>query len=115
MAKKAAPTKKAQGAQPVKSPVAAQSEAVRICYERIIPEDIAKKAGKSPFDSQSRMALIKGKLWTSGQILRCRFLHGDPKVQKKVEEVAHLWEKHANVKFKFVKTGPAEIPGAISG
>jgi hypothetical protein len=113
MAKKVATTKKVQSAKRAKptteAPTEAPADTVHICYERIIPADIAKKANSGTFDNQTKMALIKTKLWTPGQILTCRFLHGDPQVQKKVEEVAHLWEKYASIRFKFVKSGPAEI------
>jgi hypothetical protein len=55
------------------------------------------------------MALVNSKKWPAGSTIRCRFLDGSPKVRRKVEAIAHKWEQHANLKLKFVKSGPAEI------
>ena len=103
------------------------SARAHICFERIIPDAIdgermvrrALRRAMADSDGgslnandvahRSRMALIKSKQWTSGQELRCRFLHGSVAVQKKVEAIAHQWEKYANIKYKFVKTGEAEF------
>lgn len=98
-----------------------------ICFERIIPDALDSErmvrralrrtmmeAEGGTLDPQAvqtrtRMALIRSKQWQPGQELRCRFLHGSTEVKKKVEAIAHEWEKHANIKLKFVKTGDAEI------
>ncbi|MDZ4849724.1 MAG: M12 family metallopeptidase [Pirellulaceae bacterium] len=103
------------------------SARAHICFERILPDLIdgermvrrALRRAMADSDGgslnaddvahRSRMAIPLSKKWETGQILRCRFLHGSATVQKKVEAIAHQWEKHANVKFKFVKTGDAEI------
>lgn len=99
----------------------------RICFERIVPDEIdpermvrralRRTMMESDRDSldpsevahRTRMALIRSKLWQPGQTIRCRFLQGTASVKKKVEAIAHEWEKHASIKFKFVKTGEAEI------
>lgn len=105
----------------------------RICFERIIPDEldsermvrralrrmILERDGDTLdpgiVQSRNRLALIRSKQWQPGQELRCRFLHGSPTIHKKVEAIAHQWEKHANIKFKFIKTGEAEIRIAFSG
>ena len=105
-------------------PVAAKS---RICFERIVPDevdperlvrramraemtkDIDKELNPDEFATTTRMALVISKKWENGSTLNCRFLDGSAKMQKAVEAAAHQWEKFANVKFKFVKAGPAEI------
>ena len=106
---------------------ASATAGMRICFERIIPDDIdaerparralrdfmAESLGR-PLDPEeiahhTRMALINTKKWQPGTSLRCRFLDGTPKIKKAVEGVAHQWEQYANIKFKFVTTGDAEI------
>lgn len=100
---------------------------VKICFERIIPDEqdpeaearknlrafMAKSADK-PLNADemghlARMAVVNSKRWGSGAVLKCRFLDGSAKMKKKVEAIAHQWEQHANIKFKFVTTGTAEI------
>jgi hypothetical protein len=100
---------------------------VKICFERIIPDDIdperpvrramrefmMKSSGKPLQPNEmahiTRMALVNSKKWPAASKIRCRFLDGTAKVRKKVEAIAHQWEKHANIKLVFVKTGPAEV------
>jgi len=48
-------------------------------------------------------------LWQPGTTLCTRFLGGDPAVRKKVEHYAHQWKQYANIKFKFVEAGSAQI------
>ncbi len=125
MAKKAA-KKRAKKAVP--EPVAEENtQPVKICFERIIPDDLdpervvrrrmrealAATAGRTldadEMGNLARMAVVNSKRWTTGSTLRCRFLDGSVRMRRKVEEFAHLWEKHANIRFKFVTSGPAEI------
>lgn len=100
---------------------------MKICFERILPEELdtersarrairnfmAESLGRTlnpqEIGHHTRMALVNTKKWDSGTTLRCRFLDGTPKVKKAVEAVAHQWEQYANIKFKFVTTGNAEI------
>lgn len=105
----------------------AHDEPVKICFERILPDDLdLDHAGRramrnalitglgKPLDAGemihvSRMAVVDLKRWAKGSTLKCRFLDGSPTMKKKVQAVAHQWEKCANIKFKFVTSGPAEI------
>ena len=100
---------------------------VRICFERIIPDELdterpmrhvlrqqlAASAGRKLSASQTahiaRMAVILSKKWSPGSTVRCLFLDGSPKMRKKVEAQARHWEKYANIKLKFVDAAPAEI------
>jgi hypothetical protein len=126
MAKKKAAKKTAKKTAP--EPVIEESaEPVRICYERIIPDALDPEravrrslrevmAANAPrglnaeeVEHVARMAVVKSKTWPTGSTLRCRFLDGSAKMQKKVEAIAHEWERHANLRFKFVADGPAEI------
>ena len=125
MATKAA-KKKAKKTAP--APVAEETaQPVRICFERIIPDELdperavrrtlretmaantRRTLDPDEMGQIARMAVVNSKRWTNGSTLRCRFLDGSAKMQKKVEALAHQWEQHANLKFKFVTSGTAEI------
>jgi hypothetical protein len=56
-----------------------------------------------------RMAIPVLKKWPNGTEVKCRFLDGSQTQRKRVEAKAHDWEQYANVKFKFVPTGSAEV------
>jgi hypothetical protein len=118
-------SKKTAVAPPSTSPV-------RICFERILPEEldtervarrrlgehmVAQRGASLKADGVPevmRMAVPMTKKWAPGTQLKCRFLEGSTKVKKKIEAVAHQWERHANIKFKFVASGPAEIRIALN-
>ncbi|MFC1878610.1 pre-peptidase C-terminal domain-containing protein [Chloroflexota bacterium] len=55
------------------------------------------------------LALKTSALWKVGRVLRCRFMGGNPTVQKKVEQIAHQWEQYANLKLVFGDDPDAEI------
>jgi hypothetical protein len=100
---------------------------VHICFERIVPDEfdhertarrrlgeqmVATRGGRLKADEVAevmRMAVPATKKWAAGTVLKCRFLEGSSKVKKKVETIAHEWSRHANIKFKFVASGEAEI------
>lgn len=109
------------------APSMGRNRIVKICFERIIPDELdperpirrvlrehmSATAGRplSPDEvgQIARMALVNSKKWPNGSSLRCRFLDGSATMRKKVQAIAHQWEKFANIKFKFVATGTAEI------
>lgn len=109
-------------------PLQTAERPVRICFERIIPDEVDPERnvrqvlrgqmmaarGEIRLNADevaqvTRMALIASKQWAKRSVLRCRFLDGTAKMQKKVRTLAQEWEKHANVKIKFVANGPAEV------
>jgi hypothetical protein len=57
----------------------------------------------------AKMALINAKKWENGKTLNCRFLDGQSAWQTKVQQKAKMWEQFANIKFKFIPSGDAEI------
>jgi hypothetical protein len=101
----------------------------RICFERIIPDALdseknvrrvlrdemmataggAKTLNANDVAHVARMAVVTSKKWAKGFTLRCRFLDGSVKMQKKVRTLAKGWEKYANIKLKFVTKGPEEV------
>jgi len=108
----------------------ASSEAhIMICFERIIPDELdAERHVRRAMREQlldaaggrgklkatdvarvTRMALVNSKKWKPGTTLRCRFLDGSTKMKSKVTAMAKEWEKYADIKLKFVPSGPAEI------
>jgi len=100
---------------------------VRICFERIIPDDLDPErpvrrvlreqmaaTSRRPLNAAemahiARMAVVNSKKWTKGSTLRCRFLDGTTKMRRKVEAIARQWEQYSNIKFKFVSFGIAQI------
>jgi hypothetical protein len=98
---------------------------VHICFERIIPDELDPEAhvrramreamteGRRPSPNErhrvARMAVQNSKKWGAGAIVTCRFLDGRPAWQKKVEAIAHEWERVANMTFRFVKSGTANV------
>ena len=103
------------------------NQLVKICFERIIPDEIdpernvrralrgvlAEKTGATlnaaSMAHLARMAVVISKKWPAGSILKCLFLDGTAKMQKKVQAISHEWEKHESIKFKYVKSGTADI------
>ncbi|HQY90367.1 peptidase [Caldilinea sp.] len=60
-------------------------------------------------DLPQSLALVTMKLWKPGMTLRVRFLDGDPVIQQRLQPFAHVWSKHANLKFVFGNDPNAEI------
>lgn len=110
-------------------PLQAVVRAPRICFERIIPDEldpermvrralrnrmIETAGGERTLQADgvariTRMALVDSKKWPRGSTLRCRFLDGSSRMRSKVRTLAREWEQHANIKLRFVSSGPAEI------
>jgi hypothetical protein len=100
---------------------------VKICFERIIPDDLdperavrhtlrdtmAANVGKTLNADEmahiARMAVVNSKKWPARATVHCRFLDGSPKMRRKVREVAHQWERYADIRLKFVSSGTAEV------
>lgn len=128
-AKKAAP--RARSAKAATKKKAGDGQALHICFERILPQDmdpgrgarhvirelIAQKRGGDSFgalpkedrDHVMRMAVQLSKKWPEHTVLKCRFLDGTPTMQRKVKAAARIWESYENVKFKFGSDANAQI------
>jgi hypothetical protein len=118
-----------KAAKPASTPTPSTEQKVKICFERIIPDELdsermvrremrrqmieaAGGAGKlkaSGVAHVARMAVINSKKWPAGSSVRCRFLDGSTKMKKKVTAIAKEWEQYADIKLKFVSSGEAEI------
>lgn len=94
---------------------------IRMCIDKFVPEDRVSAAEADALAQRPdnmiavpipggrslgrpRMAIITAALWATGKpgdVIKARFLDGADVVQHKVEQVAHEWEQHANVRFEF--------------
>jgi hypothetical protein len=101
-----------------------------MCIDRFVPDDRAAAAEAAalrerpdnrlivplggpmgvPRDlGRPRMAIVTEAMWEAGSELAVRFVDGDADVQRRVEEVAHAWEEHANIRFAFGDAPDATI------
>jgi hypothetical protein len=115
------------------APLADSQVPYRICYDRVVSDEASpalavaervaveqaahnratQPATRGPDASgvitTPRAAIVNLKKWQNGSALTCRFLDGDATQKKKVQAKAHLWEQYANVTFKFITKGTAQI------
>jgi Matrixin len=93
-------------------------DTLKVCFDRVVPPELVAVANRkameenpanippaSPFEA----AAVTAKLWRPGRTLRVRFLDGVPEVQRKVEQYAHRWSEHANIRLAFGSDPDAEI------
>ena len=56
-----------------------------------------------------RGAVITSKKWPKGSVITVRLYGGSTKVRQKVTQYAQQWSNYANITFKFVTSGKAQI------
>lgn len=86
-----------------------EASALLMSMKKLTPDETAKLAevkGKQP--GKFRPGGL-GKLWQAGATLRIRFLDGNEDKRQQVRKIAPEWTKYANLGFKFVSAGEAEI------
>jgi hypothetical protein len=83
-------------------------EILRVCYDRILPQDLRRFAQLNRGDPL-RAAVLKAKKWPNGSTLRVRFMGGNSTQQDIVRQFAPEWTKYANLKFNFTNVSDAEI------
>lgn len=97
---------------------------IKACVDRYLPEHVHPQAleravGENPVNaplpqfveqSPQRLVVVTGRLWQPGRVLRVSFI-GNPPVRTLDKVVRHAteWERHANIKFQFVRDANAEI------
>ncbi|KAF4467213.1 metalloprotease [Fusarium albosuccineum] len=59
--------------------------------------------------SPSFLAANKNLWWPNGTKLKVRFLNGSPKLKEKVKLYSQTWESFANIDFRFIEQGDADI------
>lgn len=106
------------------------AEFLRICIDKTLPDEIKESAmikaieenpANNPYyavngtnfsnDGPINLEIVgeRLKFWRPGRTLRIKFLDGVPAIQGKVKKYAMTWTEYANIKFKFVQSGDAEI------
>ena len=102
----------------------------KVCIDKTLPREMAESAiakaieenlANNPYYALSvtnfynheavspEIVGERAKFWRPGRTLRIKFLDGVPEIQEKVKEYAMEWTNYANLKFKFVESGEAEI------
>jgi hypothetical protein len=102
-------------------------QTIKACIDVILPPDQLMAAARAAVGENSEnapdtstvpgagplppsyLALLTGKKWHNGRVLRVRFLDGDKSVQARVEPYAHAWSEQANITFMFGDDPEAEI------
>lgn len=90
------------------------SEPIRTCIDRHIPEEDIIPAAERAIEENplnapegeegmgvNELALVTGKMWENGKVLKVAFLDGHPDVRAKVQPIADEWSQHANITFDF--------------
>ncbi len=83
------------------------AEASRLAIEEN-PENAPPLADNAALND-NELAMLTGKKWKNGRVLRVSFLDGIPSVQKRVAECAKTWSEHANISFDFGDHPKSEI------
>jgi hypothetical protein len=91
---------------------------LRACIDRVIPAEYRVQAARAaaaenpsnlPPGIPPELALEHRKMWRPGRALTVRFLEGAPAIHARVRGFAEEWTRHANIRFRFVTNGAAEI------
>ncbi|KAF7789095.1 hypothetical protein EIP86_000028 [Pleurotus ostreatoroseus] len=100
------PKEKAQDAR-----TAAARENPKNTHHSKANEDAPKLSGLvGPKGKPLYIGLDVTKMWAAGRTLKVRFLEGsDEFVRNKIKQYAVIWSEYANIRFKFVEHGDAEI------
>ncbi|KAK4182445.1 hypothetical protein QBC35DRAFT_172305 [Podospora australis] len=61
------------------------------------------------------LALPVGRMWNTGREITVRILNGTPKIREKIKYYASLWTEHANITFKWVDSGDADLRVNVNG
>ncbi len=87
----------------------AKAKARRICYDRLLPGELARPREVVRAGGRTRAISPVRKQWVNGSTLRIRFLGGTAEQRRQVETIAPQWCNHANLKFEFGEDPRAEI------
>jgi len=99
------------------------SEQLKVCIDKLLPRNLWPEAElrameENPANAPQpgaasaeplEIAVLKGKLWKPGRVLRVCFLDGIPEVQDKVATRAKEWEQHISIRFEFGDDAESEI------
>lgn len=59
--------------------------------------------------NKQNLIVLNNNLWENGKVLRVKFLDGNSFLKNKVKKYSMMWSNYANIGFRFVETGNAEI------
>src|SRR5690349_3160880 len=76
--------------------------------ERYDPDNLPRLADPTTATAEE-LALEWRKNWQPGQEIRIRFLDGDHRLHRRVQDYAHAWLDHANLVFVFGNRTMPEI------
>ena len=48
-------------------------------------------------------------LWDNGSSITVKFIQGSKQLHNQIEKIAKPWELFANIKFRFINTGPSDV------
>jgi hypothetical protein len=90
----------------------AAAEKIQMCKPKFldgtaIPNQNMRR--KSSSSGPWSLALDKKFFWRNGKRLRVKFLEGTDFVKERVRQYAQEWEQYANIDFRFVEYGDADI------
>lgn len=86
------------------------NKAKKICFDRILPTNLAKvQQIRKSRSGRSRAISLIGKQWPNGSTISIRFVDGSTQQQDLVRQHAVKWTKHANLKFEFTDDPTAVI------
>ncbi len=109
---------------PGRRPTRRRGDDIRMCIDQFVPDEQRGEAMEAALAARpdnlrmeplpqgpnpSRMAVVVASLWPPESEITVRFMDGDPGVQRKVEERAHEWSDHANIRFAFGDDPNAQI------
>jgi len=81
--------------------VAGSHAQVQLCVDAVAFKKTSSETANGVFDQNYK--------WTTGKILKVKFVNGSDFVQSKVRQYAPAWETYGNIKFQFVNEGYADI------
>jgi hypothetical protein len=97
------------------------SEGSFVCLDPIVPLELSSLAAERAVEvrgdndgSNLEAAGDRLRFWATGTVLRVRFLDS-PELTDRVMEAAAEWTDHANLEFRTVTEGPAEVRVTFEG
>ena len=89
-----------------------QAQIVHTCTEMPVTNSAFQQAQSNIPEAASRAVSYKpkyGLYWTKGSTVTIKLMGGSEYVRRKVRQYANEWTRHANLKFRYVSNGRADI------
>lgn len=85
------------------------THARKMCFDRILPEDLNRPQPVRMINGNLRAISPIGKQWINGSTIRIRFMGGSQAQQDMVRDIAPEWTEYANLDFDFTDDPWADI------